>query len=245
MVVKVDDESYNVSVCTEHEDEASPKAVKQKVGQKAEEIEDLKKKAAKLGLTLQDQAAPTPAAPAPAISPKDASGPKRFHPGLKPQTIQRAEPQEEVGEIQEDIGSGEIQEDGGGEIQEDISGNAGGANMERHESYATADEGVQVKTVAKDNQVITARSGRPITVPKKIHDNEGGTTNIRINNSATDASLQTRFKSIAEASKGDRAHQFSKGYTVRDCPACTGSGRARTNPKVTCPKCGGDGFARG
>lgn len=86
MSVKVGGISYNVSICADHEDDASPRMIRERVGEVLQEIEKAKKLLNIWGVTEVDRAfdGPTPpATPAPAkpppspVSTKPASGTQR------------------------------------------------------------------------------------------------------------------------------------------------------------------------
>jgi len=118
------------------------------------------------------------------------------------------------------------------------------SGVESHSGYSQKDLAYcKIQTTAKENQVVETSTRGPIPLPKRIFDNEGGNTDIRIVKTGN-RELQRRFESMAAASKAnDNSHHFGKsGYNINDCPACGGSGKARTDPKQTCPKCNGGGI---
>jgi hypothetical protein len=224
MNVKIDDTEYKVSVCTAHEDGASPKAIRQIVQEKAGEIEKIKQMAAKYGLKLEEPPRKTTAQP---------SGHKLIYPGMKKQEIKAPQPQ-----LQEPPAEPDNQEV---PIQEVDQSNT--AVVERHDSYSL-NSNKSPKVVTSKNQVVKTESGREIVVPSVIFDDNGGKTSIKIVNTGGDKALQSRFKELAEASKGSRGPDFRNQYSVRDCNICGGSGVSRTDKKKTCPKCGGDGMMK-
>jgi hypothetical protein len=248
MIVKVDNSEYKVSVCEEHEDGASPRAVKTMVVDKAKEIERIKQMAAKYGLKVEPTevpaeaaevpptAAEAPARPQPAVSSAPPANPRTFAPGLKPQTIKKPEPIAEA-EIESPTDVSEMPAGEAPSAPQPMSG------VESHQSYAT--EGEQLKVTAKQDQIVQTSDGRPITVPRTLFDNEGGKTEIRITKGGGDAALQQRFKNMAEGSKGGAGPDFRNHYSVRDCTACGGSGTSRVDKAKACPKCQGDGFFKG
>jgi len=245
MTVKVDDTEYNVAVCDEHEDMAAPKTVKGKVVEKAKEIEAIKEQAAKLGLKVEapSQKQPTEPEPEPAgttsqsltgsVKPNDR---RQFHQGLKPAKATPTTPTEAEAPT-------EALTEAPAEIAEAPTTNvpvdpAIGINQQN--SYKQVDG---IETVQTTKQVVQTSDGRPIHIPKTIHDSAGGKTDIRVIRGGGDAALQRRFKQLGHVSQSDApSPDFSKGYTVRDCRACNGSGISRINAKKECPKCGGDGF---
>jgi hypothetical protein len=251
MMVKVDNSEYKVAVCENHEDSASPRAVKTMVVDKAKEIERLKEMAAKFGLKIQEQGAaetapsarevnPTAAEakPAPAVSSAPPGNERNFAKGLKPQVIKREESKP----------ISEAETESPADVSEMPAGEAPPApapisGVESHQSYQT--EGDELKVTAKQDQIIQTSDGRPITVPRTLFDSEGGKTEIRITRGGGDAALQQRFKNMAEGSKGGAGPDFRNQYSVRDCTACNGTGVSRVDKSKSCPKCNGDGFFKG
>jgi len=248
MIVKVDNSEYKVAICEEHEDGASPRAVKTMVVDKAKEIERIKQMAAKYGLKVQPEEVPPTAAevpptaaetqpqPQPAVSSAPPGNQRNFAPGLKPQTIKKPEPIVES-EIESPADVSELPAGEAPAAPTPVSG------VENHNSYDT--EGEQLKVTAKQDQIIQTSDGRPITVPRTVFDNEGGRTEIRISKGGGDAALQQRFKNMAEGSKGGAGPDFRNHYSVRDCTSCGGSGTSRVDKNKACPKCKGDGFFKG
>ncbi len=235
MTVKVSDIDYVVAICEEHEDLATPKAVREKAEGKAQEIEDLKKMAAKLGLKVGSQEPEPdlqPQQPHESTAVNDASDRRVLHKGLKSQTIDKAAkpaPSQPATAIAEDFGTN---------LPVDPS-----IGVSRQQSYNPSNtKGSNLHTTQTTKQVVQASDGRPIHLPKTVRDNEGGQTNIRVVNTGGDVALQRRFKQLGHSSTGDTpSPHFGKGYTVRDCVACGGTGAARIG-NGECPKCSGDGF---
>lgn len=78
MSVKVADINYNVSICSEHEDEASPKMIRERVSQVLNEIENAKKLLAIWGIDEVDRVFDGPTPPTrPAVSTKKPTGTQR------------------------------------------------------------------------------------------------------------------------------------------------------------------------
>jgi hypothetical protein len=230
MSVKIDDVEYKVSICEDHEDDASPKKVRSLVQEKAVEIEKIKQMAAKYGLTVGESEQTKP----PSKTTAQPSGHKTFHQGLKPQKI--AEPKEEIAESIPDAPA---------EINPSSVEGAPDVRLEKHASYKLPSaEKTPVITAKKDQKYVT-ESGREVVVPTMIYDDEGGKTSIRIVNTGGDRALQNRFKGMAEGSKGGAGPDFRNQYAVRDCTACGGTGVSRVDKSKPCPKCGGDGFFKG
>ena len=241
MNVKVGETEFKVSICEDHEDDASPKKVKEMVQQKADEIEKIKEMAAKYGLSVGDQLAPKNNSPKPQKTTAQPSGHKNLHPGLRPQKIAKSEetltPPEEIIETPSDI----IQEP---QHPAQVAG-APDVRLEQHNSYKTPSSEKTPTITARKNQKYITESGREVLVPQVLYDDEGGKTDIRIVNTGGDRALQNRFKGMAEGSKGGAGPDFRNQYAVRDCTSCGGTGVSRVNRTKACPKCGGDGFFKG
>jgi len=226
MNIKIADIEYKIAICAEHEDDASPKTVKEIVQQKAEEIERIKEMAAKYGMTLSGKEESSPQPQKTAAQP---SGHKNIHPGLKRQPIARQE-------------APELSEPPAEQFEQPLQEDAGEtANVERYNEYETRKDGVP-RITAQKSQVVKTESGREVVVPSILYDDVGTKTSIRIVNTGGDRALQSRFKEMADASKGNRGPDFRNQYGIRDCVACNGTGRSRINKNNPCPKCGGDGF---
>jgi hypothetical protein len=243
MTVKIGDTDFKVAVCEAHEDEASPKAVREKAGEKAREIQELKEKAEKLGLKIGEETRPEPLAPvAPPPSAPKADDRRRFHHGMKQQNAPAETPEEAEAEAPAPTVA-EIAEESVAEVPVDP-----GMGIQSHSSYnpTNIDGGEKLETIQKTKQVIQTSDGRPVHIPKTLHDSAGGRTDIRVVNTGGDAALQRRFKQLGQASKAEAAPSpdFRHGYTVRDCRACNGTGVSRVDQKKQCPKCGGDGFTK-
>jgi len=232
MTVKIGDMAYSVAICEEHEDMAAPKTVKSKVEDKAKAIQDLKDQAAKLGLKIEvPQKVVSPTTTSQNLEGSVKSDDRRqFHHGLKtlpPKSKPEAEPEIEALET-------EIAETSTTNVPTDP-----GIGINTENSYRKIDG---IETIQTTKQVVQASDGRPIHLPKTIHDSAGGRTDIRVVKTGGDVALQRRFKQLGHASQSGPSPDFGKGYTVRDCRACNGSGMSRVDVKNKCPKCGGDGF---
>ena len=232
MNVKIGNDDFKISICEDHEDEASPKKVKSIVQDKATEIEKIKSMAAKYGLVISESHKN-----APQKTTARPSGHKNLHPGLKPQKIE-GKPEEteppEVTQADIDIPSSPGTVEGAPDV-----------HLERHDDYHIQSEGEVPAITAKKDQSYKTESGREITIPSVLYDDKGGKTDIRIVNTGGDRALQNRFKGLAEGSKGGGGPDFRNQYGVRDCIACNGTGVSRIDKSKSCPKCGGDGFFKG
>lgn len=233
MTVKIDNDSYKVSICDDDEDQATPKAVKECVSKKAAEIEHLKQMAEKYGFVLaeKDLIAPResePAATAPARKPAPACTKKASAPILRRQHI-------------------EGKEDRTPKAPPPQPKSVDGQMVEGHSSYAVDskdDTQKQLKVVSHKAQTVETHSRGPITIPTDMRDSEGGHTSIRIVNSGGDRALQDRFRGMAESSKSDSGPDFRHSYGVSDCMACGGTGLSRIDNSKPCPKCKGDGIIK-
>ena len=89
------------------------------------------------------------------------------------------------------------------------------------------------------------RDGQPIAIPEHRIDGTGS-TRIKIVKTEDDQRLQTRFKKMADDSKGGKTPDFARsGYqnTMKMCPLCRGDSTIKNNGEtLVCPKCNGSGM---
>lgn len=221
-------------VCNEHEDDASPKKVRELAEKKIAMIEEFERQAKELGYSLVpmgkgglvEAAKPPAPAPAPAPTQLDTPGPK-LQPVVKarkimPITAPSVAKSESGGDM--DLGS--------------------------HQSYDTTKAietkkgTVQAPTITEhEEQVIMGRDGKPMVIPKKVV-GEAGTTDITIVNTGGDKALQERLKQAVQASTVSKnaceRALLAGGYNARECPLCKGCGITKINNQQ-CVKCGGTG----
>lgn len=130
-----------------------------------------------------------------------------------------------------------------GKSVQSVTGNVAGVNLTQLPSYNVNSLEAKLPPDITRGKVKLAiaegRGGRPMYVPAKRVDGTG-TLRIQILKKENDASLQRRFKQMADASIKDQVDMANNGYsdTQSVCPICHGS--CFINDK-TCPKCNGVG----
>ena len=229
MTVKIDGQPHTIALCEMHEDQ-TPRSIKEQLAKenrnqqadlkRQQKMKQLKDLAKELGVDIPVVSKPASITKPATINTK----PTKLVPQKKrtppPPPPPEAEPIAESQPSQPPAG------------------------VESHSEYQP--KGItncKIQTTARENQIVETSTRGPIPLPKKVFDNEGGRTEIRIIKTGGNRELQKRFESMAESSKrNEGSHHFGKGgYNVSDCPMCGGSGKARTDPKQACPKCKGGG----
>jgi hypothetical protein len=215
-----------VWICSQHEDDASPKAIRELVDKRDKMVADFEKQAAELGFKLVPTNTNIIIASSEQpkqIQPEHIDGPKQI---IKTPPVVKSQKKTMQPIVTPTTVSGH-------------------GNVEQHNSYNTASpvslkDGTMVDAPAiieHEVQTINGRSSVPITIPKKIV-GEDGVTQINIVDTGGDKALQQRFKEITNTTE---QISFSKGYKTHDCTFCNGTGISRIN-KQTCPKCNGKGM---
>lgn len=209
-----------VWICDEHAEDATVKLAKQAYLDRKRQIDDLMEQAKRLGIDL------TASAPKATVAPRQATPPPAIPSGddIIPST---------------QLHSREFVTRGG---------NAGNVNIPGESGHDVRSVAQKLPQDALDGyaqmDIVEGRGGQPLAIPKKIVDGIG-VTRITISKSEDDASLQNRFKRMAQDTMQDRSPDFARaGYnnTQKDCPICRGSGYIRQKGGETnCPKCGGVG----
>lgn len=257
MTVTVDDKKYEVSLCSEHAEETTPKQVKDKVKERIIEIEEVLKKVKELGLTdmlvgsaskkieVVETAKETEPTPEPEPRPEPEPEPQPKVTIVKKQAEKPAErsgPSQitRVKRISKEKGMSKVKSVGG--VAMSKAGTS--ANLESFESLDASalaseiaeEKGGSVPQVkAIDYQVVAGRGGHAMRLPRNIKQTDG-TTTIQMVDTGGDRTIQERFR---ELSAGNFSHK-KDGYDVMNCSLCRGAGLARTGQ--TCPKCGGTGL---
>lgn len=229
MKVNVEDTSYEVAICEECEDDASPKAIRKIVQSKISaadsakvelltKMESLVEEAAALGIDLDF---------------------------LKPKEEKRsAAPAQPVKREEVEIDAREYKVSQPRAIE--VPRSAQGENLEQYDPLPTH-QPLKLKdgTVAKpprektlESQVYETESGRPILIEKKKV-GESGETDIRITN-FTDTDLQRRAKKLARMEHSWNP-KLGGSHALSECSFCGGTGVTRIGKK-DCPKCGGSGY---
>lgn len=218
-------------VCSEHEDDASPKKVRELVEKKNTIIEEFERQAKELGYSLVpmgkgglvEATRPAPAPAAPTAPSTD---------GPKPMTVVKAKKIMPIA------------------APSVAKGQSGDLDLGAHQSYDTTQAietkkgTVQAPTVTEhEEQVIMGRDGKPMVIPKKVV-GEAGTTDITIVNTGGDKALQERLKQAVQASTMSKSAceraLMAGGYNAKECPLCKGCGITKINNQQ-CIKCGGTG----
>jgi hypothetical protein len=222
-----------VYVCAEHEDQASPKRVRELAEKRIVMLQEFEKQAKELGFTLTPIGGVIAAASP--IEPQQVDIPKPTSTTTTASSVKKTIlPPRKARDI-------------------DTPSVAGDVNLGKFASYDTtrsviAKDGTSVKAPGifdHEEQVIKGRGGAEVVIPKKIV-SEAGTTEINIVNTGGDKALQDRFKGMQVASAGARTSNeaqrafLSGGYMAKECTLCGGAGITKINNQ-TCKKCNGVG----
>jgi len=221
-------------VCGEHEDDASPKKVRELVEKKNSMIEEFEKQAKELGYALvpmgkggQLVEAARAAAPVPTEAPAaEANIARPLAPTAKARKIMP-------------IAAPTVAKSQSGDV-----------DLGAHQSYDTTQAietkkgTVQAPTITEhEEQVIMGRDGKPMVIPKKVV-GDAGTTDITIVNTGGDKALQQRLKMLEQSSQVSKSAceraLLAGGYSAKECPLCKGCGVTKINNQQ-CIKCGGTG----
>lgn len=228
-----------VYVCAEHEDQASPKRVRELAEKRIVMLQEFEKQAKELGFTLTPIGGVIAAASPVESKQTDIPKPTATSLPASATSVQTSTkkvilPPKKVRDI-------------------DAPSVAGDVNLGKFSSYDTtkpvvAKDGTNVNAPGifdHEEQVVKGRGGAEVVIPKKIV-SEAGTTEINIVNTGGDKALQDRFKGMqvasAEARTSNEAQRafLSGGYMAKDCTLCSGTGITKINNQ-TCKKCNGVG----
>jgi hypothetical protein len=235
MKVKVDEVEHEIAVCDEHAEDMTMKIAKELIKKKIEEYENFKKMASEFGVEIKEQksgvlVASRPDQPAPTMPadvavklPPGSSGPPQ--PG---QRVIKAIPKHNINI------SGSLPGINPSSMAQTVAETARARGRIKGDVTVPVIEEVELQTVP-------GRQGLPMTLQKKVTDSSG-TTEVRIVETSNEE-LTKRSKVLEnQARQGDpNAHLFIRGYDLKDCNLCRGSGKT-TNGQV-CPKCKGKGLA--
>jgi hypothetical protein len=100
------------------------------------------------------------------------------------------------------------------------------------EGYDTSDAPAITESEAQE---VLGVGGIPVMIPKTLV-GESGKTDIRVVTAMNDADIQKRFKNVTD---GDTKFKV-QDYGLKDCTFCNGTGRARIG-NALCPRCKGVG----
>lgn len=238
MQVTVSSGPQTVYICTEHEDQASPKKVRELAEKRNSMLQDFQKQAEALGFKLVPMAGGVIAAESPAEpQPVPVSSTPT---AVKQENIQNKKP---IAKKVRDIDTPSVAADNKGN----------NVDIGKHSSYdttkpVTRKDGTNVDApgiIDHEEQVVTGRGGAAVVIPKKIV-SEAGVTEINIVDTGGDKALQNRFKATTQAAAEARsAGEAQKailqgGYMAKECPLCKGVGITKINNQ-TCKKCNGVG----
>lgn len=219
MQVKTQHGPNTAYVCSKHEDDASPKKVRELVELKEQEFTAFEQKAKELGYKLVPLNTET-------INPvKEVQSPVAIAPNDNTGAVVQKKHQINKANLRPLATTG-IAEHG----------------IEAHTSYDVPEQAAP-QIIDHEEQVITGRGGVPVPIPKKIV-SSAGTTEVAVVDTGGDKALQQRFKNLSDTRE---SHDFSKGYTkeaassARPCTFCRGTGIAKIG-KQACPKCKGSGL---
>jgi len=235
MTISLDDGSkVQVGICEEHAEEATVKSVRTAYLAKKQEIDDIIAKARELGIEFTDP------------------GPGKLITATKipqPQAVQ-----------QETLPTGEELEEGDDVVSTSVVDNhkgmvsvGGQTEMGSVESVRSIDVNSLTDKLPEEARrgkakmaIVEAREGQPIVVQQ--HRTDGtGTTRINVSKKENDATLQRRFKNMANQSMqedGPTPDFARQGYqnSTTTCPLCRGDCVINNGgQKIDCPKCDGAG----
>ena len=223
--------NQTVHICKTHEDDASPKKVRELAEKRNAMLEDFERQAHELGFKL----VPVGGGIITATSPEQPSTP----------TVDESQ----VGETIKSVPVIKIPKKIAPLAPRQIAAPsiAGNTDLGKHNSYDTTKavtrrDGTEINApgvLEADEQVVEGRAGMPISIPKKVV-SEAGTTEIMIIKGG-EKKIQERMKAMTQANNKeslDRA--INSGYVTHECTLCKGTGITRINNQ-TCVKCGGAG----
>lgn len=238
-----------VHICSEHEENASPKKVRELVESRESALAEMEAKCKELGFTMVPIAAPGQLsivrAPEPAPEPMIPAA--QVLSDLRPVES----PKRTVAEAKAPASLKVREIDAPAVAVDSVSGKK--IPLEKGQSYDTTKlietkDGQKYrppKTLEVEMQVVEGRAGSQIVVPKKIV-SEAGETGIKVlpRTGASDK-FKKDFENMAARSIADQGPDFTnKGsYEVREprpCNFCDATGKAKIGGKE-CPRCKGAG----
>lgn len=197
------------SICSVHEDDASPKKVRELVEAREQKVEAIMKQAEAMGLKL----VPTNTVVVP---------PQVVTPPLAAPLTRQATAKSDVDRPKK-------------VNTRPVNAPTDSQFAEKHDSYDLATEEAPA-LIKAEGQTIVGRDGVPIDIPKRIV-NEAGVTDITITTAVDDRQIQNRFKNIADGdfkfkqqNYGLRDCTFCRGTGKskigdQTCPRCKGIGQ--------------------
>jgi RecJ-like exonuclease len=246
MNVKTSRGESTVHVCAEHEDNASPKKVRELVEGRETALAEMEEKCRALGFTMVPVSAPgqisivkAESAPVPA-----AQVLSELRPVSKNGSVVRSESRiiQPVSLKVRDIDTPDVAVDKSGKT----------INLGKEKSYdvtktVSTRDGTEYRppvTVESELQIVEGRAGVPIKIPKRIVDDTGGKTDFKVLPTAgSSQAFEKRFKDMADRSIANQGPDFTdKGRyeEPRPCNFCDGTGKAKIGNQA-CPRCKGVG----
>ena len=219
MMIKTDSsQTATVYLCSTHAN-LGMAAIKKGYAKKLKEIEQIKELAKLHGLSVIDPSETQP--PQPQAQPR--LQPQQPQPPQTGQKVLYRKPSDQ-GEMQQKAATANVPE-----------------SEEAPRIASHQIDGKAPKILSKEDKVIERSDGLPIKVPEKIV-SEAGITHISIVNTGGDAEIQRRTKEMAKSLDIEvgASTRPSKGYSVKDCAICRGSGKVMNNQM--CPRCKGSGL---
>lgn len=236
-----------VHICAEHEDNASPKKVRELVENRENALAEIEAKCKELGfamvpITQQGQLSIVQAPPP--VSETTVPAAKVLS-EMRPKDSQKP-----VAEAKTPT-SFKVRDVDAPAVAVDVNGKQ--VNLGKGQSYdvtkeVTTKDGQKYrppKTIEVEMQTVEGRAGVPIIIPKKIV-SEAGASDIKVLPTAgASDKFKREFESMAARSIADKGPDFTNtgGYEVdepRPCNFCGGTGVAKIG-KGVCPRCKGAG----
>jgi hypothetical protein len=199
MQVTTDKGSQAIDVCAEHEDDASPKKVRELVAKKEEALAELERQAKELGYEL----APTGGSGIVAVTKKDPEPKPKSTGGEPPQKVSSSKTPAKPRKMK----MRQVQAPGTGASYDTAKAEAPGV-------------------LEVEEQVVATDGGRQLTVPKKI-ESEAGTTEIVIADT-DDKMIQRNMNKLKDKANRD-GMLFQQGYMASECTLCKGTGITAIN----------------
>lgn len=228
-----------VHICAEHEDNASPKKIRELIEGKEMALAEMEAKLKALGFAMVPlgQQGVITAVSAPTPSPVPAA---KILLDLRPVKSESKIVQPTSLKVR-DIDAPAVAVDKSGQQ----------VNLGKERSYdvtktVKTKDGTEYRpptVVESELQVVEVR-GVPIKLPKKIVDDTGGRTDIKfLPTAGSGQTMEKRFKEMADRSMGGQSPDFRHEYDVqepRPCNFCGGTGVAKIGNQA-CPRCKGAG----
>lgn len=240
MNVKTTRGETEVHICGEHEDDASPKKVRQLVEGRESALAEMEEKLKAMGLAIVpiSQAtggivvAHTPQAPSQPVPAAEVLS------EMKPTAAAPKAPAK-----MREIDAPAVAVDKGGRQ----------VNLGKERSYdttkavTTRDGTVHKPPTIVESEIQTVEvRGVPMRLPKKVVDSDGSKLEIKVLPTAgSTQAMEQRFKDMANRTMGNDGStpDFRHEYDVKDprpCNFCGGSGKAKIGDQA-CPRCKGAG----